>query len=201
MKKRHRIPSPVRSAFTLIELLVVIAIIAILGAMMYPAITTVMKKMKITRAETTIQGLRQAIDTYVTEYRKLPVRDQSLAGAELLLLSNQELMNVLCGSDSETGEGGLNHRRTVFFSGRTARPLGVGRYHSGVRIDADGSAELFDPWGEHYRILLDTDADARIARPSWDDRTTSAAILEPVLIWSAGPDLEPQSMEDNVASW
>lgn len=194
-------PVPSRSAFTLMELLVVMAIIAILTALMIPGSRKVMENVKKNRAHHTAMNLKNAIHTYHTEYRRLPVSPSLAAEKEIHLVSNRELMDVLCASPAETGKNGLNTRKIVFFTDRTARPMGNGKYHSGVRIDSDGSAELYDPWGQNYYVVLDGDGNGRLKKPSWDEKTDSAEITDPIIIWSPGPDKESAKGNDNVKTW
>ena len=60
-------------AFTLIELLVVIAIIAILAALLLPALARGKEKAKVTRVHVELQGIGLALQMYVDDYaNKLP---------------------------------------------------------------------------------------------------------------------------------
>jgi prepilin-type N-terminal cleavage/methylation domain-containing protein len=65
-------------AFTLIELLVVISIIAILAALLLPALSRVKLKAQIKKVQMEANGIVNAIHTYEADYSKFPV---SSAGA------------------------------------------------------------------------------------------------------------------------
>ena len=74
--RRHRV------GFTLIELLVVIAIIAILAAMLLPAISHVVVVAKKKKALIEAQGIATAIEGYDSEYGRFPVSTNAQNRAE-----------------------------------------------------------------------------------------------------------------------
>jgi prepilin-type N-terminal cleavage/methylation domain-containing protein len=67
--------SPLRTrwAFTLVELLVVISIIAILAALLLPALARVKVKAQVKRAQLEVGSIANAIHTYESDYSKFPV--------------------------------------------------------------------------------------------------------------------------------
>lgn len=200
--KPKSLPGRCVRAFTLIELLVVISIIGLLASMMYASVPGIMKKVKKTRTENTAIHLRNAINSYFTEYRKFPYQSKPGDNATIRLVTDSELMDVLCASGSEVTNDGLNPRGIVFFSDRNAKPMGKGKFHSGMRIDENGSATLWDAWGEFYEVALDGDNNGRIATPEWDRNNSSSEITESILIWSNGPDKEVDGeKDDNITSW
>ncbi len=62
----------VRAGFTLVELLVVILIIGVLMALLYPAVTSVMRKASNFRIATDISNLDMAINAYKAQYKDVP---------------------------------------------------------------------------------------------------------------------------------
>ena len=187
------------TAFTLLELLVVIAIIGILAGLMYPAATGVMRRAESTRASNTAYNLKAAISSYFTEYRKYPViRDREETEE---LRSDEELMDVLLGSDKEAEEGGLNPRRIAFYSGKQAKRGDEGKYKSGINMDDSGGGTLWDPWFDFYYVRMDLDYNNRVEKPEWDTRTDSQYLPESILIWSSGKSGDQQVQSDNIRTW
>lgn len=74
-----------------------------------------------------------------------------------------------------------------------------GRFRSGITFDEHGGGELWDAWGNHYRVIMDTDGDAQVKAPDWF--TEAEVIPQSVIVWSPGPDGKDSTAEDNVISW
>lgn len=185
--------------FTLIELMVVIVIIGILASITVPAATKMISQAKKTQCTNDALQLRSAIGTYFTEYRKYPVENPQPDSGSSPYFSDREIMDVLLASDRESVKGGLNPRRISFCSFKKAKPAGGGKYRSGVVLESDGGGELWDPYTNYYRIVMDTDYNNRIPAPSFV--TDVPAIPQGVIVWSAGPDEEDSEATDNIVSW
>lgn len=149
--------------------------------------------------QNTAFNLKNAISAYYTEYRKYPVPGEP--EGDTSLQSDHALMDVLLGSDPEAEDDGLNPRRIAFFTGKQAKPMGKGKFRKGVHLEEGGRGELWDPWGNYYRVVLDTDHDNRVEKPEWDKTSDSAELPESILVWSAGPDGDFDTWQDNVKTW
>ncbi len=150
--------------------------------------------------QNTAYNLKNAISFYFTEYRKYPVPREPREDVQLQ--SDHVLMDILLGSDpSSEGPDALNSRRIAFFTGKQAKQMGEGKYRKGVVLGSDGGGELWDPWGNYYRVLLDTNYDSRVKKPLWDQLTEAEELPRSILVWSAGPDGDFETWKDNVKTW
>ncbi len=88
--KTISLPSNRRRAFTLVELLTVIAIIAILAAMLLPALSRAKLNAQKTQAKLQIQDIVTAVQAYDSAYSRFPISDnaQTIANNNAKLPSN-----------------------------------------------------------------------------------------------------------------
>lgn len=183
--------------FTLIELMVVIVILGILMSITIPAIKKFMFIAQKTRCKADAVQLKNSITSYYTEYRKYPVKDAG--GSDKQVLSDDNIMGALLASDKEGQADGLNPRKISFYSAKAAKPAGSGRYSGGVHFSGDGGGSLWDPWGNNFSIILDTDYNNRVNVPGWEKRFTEVG--ENVIVWSPGRDREEAQVTDNIMTW
>lgn len=125
-----------RPAFTLIELMVVIAIIALLAALLFPALVGAREKAKNRRASAGVAELALAIRAYRGEYHKWPYQSQSVTDVTFVG-NNFRVVRLLRGENDE----GFNPKNKVFLSAPTNLLDNLGNY--------------VDPWGVPYLICMD----------------------------------------------
>ena len=146
-------------------------------------------------AVNTAQNLKTAVASFFTEYRRFPGagEDQTF---DLDLASDSSLMDTLLGGDS-LGAQEDNPRGIKFFAGRVAKQdPKTGKWKNGVSPDINGGSSLFDPWGNAYRVRLDTDGDQIVHSP-----IDNSPLNEGVIVWSAGPDGKAETWKDNLRTW
>ena len=139
-------------AFTLIELLVVISIIAILMALLFPALSIVREMMRREQAHNDLLSIVNAVKHYQTEYGKLPsvtAATASAPGGDVLVgdadakatIDNSALMDTLRGIDRGlNAHHALNPKRLVFLEGRVTRDASAPRVTVGAfALGKDGT--------------------------------------------------------------
>lgn len=161
MKRTLEMQRQSKHAFTLVELLVVIGIIALLAAILLPAINTVMKKYEIAQAQSDMANIITAINNYRNEYNRMPVpyawlsattgqhTDFTFMGMGFTTGTEQYyLMNILRGIDKAN-----NPRGIVFLE----------IPESAIGTDSSGNRGYYvDPWGAPYAVVMDLDFDGRV---------------------------------------
>ena len=169
------------AGFTLVELLVVIAIIAILAAMLMPAMNSVFRKAEVSQAQTEIKSIETAVKAFYTDYGKFPhgngnAADYSYGGLGGYA-NNSLLMNVLRGIDTTN-----NPRRTIYLE---------------VSQDSLATNNFVDPWGQQYEVTVDAGYDNRCNDMKGG---YSVATNKIVAVWSRGRDAMANTADD-IKSW
>ncbi len=143
------IRSHVARGFTLIELLLVVTVIAILAALLLPAVNRVRDGARERQAQTEARIIGQAIAAYRLQHRRFPAPEHHLENA------GQDMMY------GEDGSGGNN--AAVMRILRDADPpvLDAGS----LRWEGDN---VVNPWGRQYNITLDLNYDGRVAGRAGD---------------------------------
>lgn len=163
-----------------------IVIIAVLAGMAVPAGNMVMRKARILQARANSQGLVIAVKGFQTEYDRLPLpRDQVVLKSPTIPASGP-VLDALLATDTD-----INPRGVKFYDPPLAKN------NTNGLLEKDGKRTMLDPWGHVYSILFDFDGDGKIPDPEHPgamlDTTTG--------VFSAGPDGDSATWQDNVKSW
>ena len=167
-----------RRAFTLVEVLVVVAIIAILAAMLLPAMLHIITRAKIARARTDMANLVNAIDQYQAQYGKYPTTmnsgsgDFTYGGTALDSVfgtsgpwsaNNSEVIAILM--DLERYPSGAPNTVNFGHVKNTQRILFLNAKMVGDSVSPGVGQDLVyrDPWGNPYIITMDLNYDGNCA--------------------------------------
>jgi len=192
--------------FTMIELLTVIAIIGILAGLLFPAISTAMKRTKVVKAQVEVHAIETAWKAYFNEYGQWPI---VIAGNNVSYLKAPGLNANAANSQ---GLQTLNDTTALLLGVDTSTTGAIGNYNSPVNnpkliqfinLKKDpATGQILDPWGHPYKFLFDSSYANQIANNYLG--TTVSPIPRNVIVWSMGPDGQdnsPATTADDVRSW
>ncbi len=194
-------PSSVRPSrgFTLIELLVVIAIIAMLAAGVVGGYGKVMKMFKNKAAQQVCVQVAGSIQNYFGEYDTLPDKGEggdfegdTKAGAFIGVLA-----------DANPQDSTKNPKHIKFLEGlKQAKRGSNGLPQDGIDLDTDPTMPtIWDPWGQEYKVVMDTDFNGEIENPDNSDTLVKKIRGKKAIVYSAGADGNWETWNDNAKSW
>lgn len=183
------------AGFTLIELLVVIGIVALLAALLLPAMNTGFKKADMARAKSEMKSIVAAVSSFAADYNRMPTQsdsgpDKTFGGKDRPEGERQYLIiNSLRGGIAEqSADKPDNPRRTLYLEVPEDAMKGTDR-KGATYTAADGF--YLDPWGSPYYICLDFNSDNAITF-NYSDFPAVHNVAFPgvqVAVISAGPDV------------
>ena len=164
--------------FTLTELLVVIGVIMILAMIAFPAISSVRKKMQITKAKSDIASITaalQQVQSIYSNFRNL----SSLVDANGMIDTTAHYQTLFEELIEPPASPVFNFRKIRMLDKRKNQYDTAGTYRGWL-----------DPWGHEYKIYIDSDYDGDIEINGLTPTTSPPRERETksVYVYSYGPD-------------
>jgi prepilin-type N-terminal cleavage/methylation domain-containing protein len=169
--------------FTLVELLVVISIIVVLAAMSFGAANMAMNKAKKLQTANDARALKQAIQSFNSEYSRLPDFGAQGEEAQTDGEAGAELLTILLGKEEVT-DSMQNKKQIAFFNAKVNKNKNKG----GLVYSSQGSGArpdgLYDAWGNPFYLKLDTEYDGELEDPFKQGNV----VQDSVIVYSYGGD-------------
>ncbi len=161
--------------FTLIELLVVIVIIMILSSILFPALSSIQERGKITETQTLVTGVKTAIDTFRTDNGYLPYFNNSSQDQGIDSWSGNNDLNQMEASadyikffdiltylncEGSSGSQGQPSETAKNYNPKAQRYLSAPKKYFAEKKEYKNSVR--DSWNRPLYIMLDLDGDDSI---------------------------------------
>ena len=171
------IPVKKVGGFTLIELLVVIAIIAILAALLSPALIAAREKTRRNAAVAEVRGIEAGFLAYLADYGVPPSFADEQAPVEL----DGSIVSVLTGNDDIDN----NNRNRASY-------LEIKKFRDGL---------FLNPWGKPYFFKFDMDFDNKIDGSGDDVPPPREDLAQDVIVWTYNTRYAATHAKYLIASW
>jgi prepilin-type N-terminal cleavage/methylation domain-containing protein len=165
-----------KHGFTLMELLIVISILAVLAAILLPAMRGALRRADVATAVNDMNNIVGGIKSYYTEYGKWPMDrlqgdeddDDEVFGSKTIASGNEqaEVMAILRGIDEPTyNPDYLNNPKKIAFVEVPQKSMEGTDKDGNTYVQDDGY--YLDPWENPYIIIMDRDFDGEIGGFDW----------------------------------
>lgn len=145
----------------------------------------------ISRAKAELVGFVVGFKQFQAEYNDAPMEALSDAREEVPQQARGALLQVLRGKEPK-----VNPRNISFWDPPLAKDK-----KAGLCQDEHGVPVFIDPWGTPYQVVIDLNGDGKVPNPDPRDKKEHPFIESPIILFSAGPDRDINTWEDNVLSW
>lgn len=158
-----------------LEIVVVLIIVFVLLAMLFPMTGPRPAGLR-TKAKQDALAIVHAVETYVTDYERLPQLDPEWAGkagatdmaigdpAAGMRLGNETLFNILRDIDRAPNANSVQNPKHIVYYAAPAVSNAQKPKEGFVEKSGGGGAQgaLYDPWGSQYNLVLDSSGDNAI---------------------------------------
>ncbi|HVY60712.1 MAG TPA: prepilin-type N-terminal cleavage/methylation domain-containing protein [Planctomycetota bacterium] len=212
---RRRAGARAAAGFTLMELMIAIGIIAILAALIFPAMTAARRSAGVKATKATIERIKLACEAYFADFGDYPPSSLSALGVSTNGV-NEGAESLLRCLTTRAGRGPYLQFEEKELVNTDDDALPQRGDPTKSSIEARELFELADAWGNPLVYFHNRDykggprleryiaaTGERIAcRPAPSAKTGSYPSLTTFMIWSIGPDGKNENGQgDDVCSW
>ena len=172
-----------------------IMIPAFLLGLWEPFRSEVPRKAKETQCRAMMTGFIMSIAAYQSEYKRFPVDVLTSTDPKIPSVTRGKIIATLH-PDQNADPSDSNPRRINFFDPPPAK-----NKRNGIYMDEHNEPVLVDPWGTPFRFNFDQGGEGKVPNPDPRGNKEHPFVETTVLIYSAGPDRNPNTWEDNIMSW
>lgn len=142
------------------------------------------------REQAAMKSLTIALESYLKEYGHFPLSNPDSLVESASIPAEGEMVTAIIGSESP-----LNPRKIRFYAPPQAKTGKAG-------LDQSNAATIrtVDSNGTTFFLVMDLDGDGLTPNPDRREGQRKQ-IRARVLVYSAGPDQDPSTWDDNLVSW
>jgi hypothetical protein len=148
-----------------------------------------------TKCRAMMIGFIMGLKAYQTEYNRFPVEGLTSIDPKAPSITRGKIMTTLH-PDQKAAPTESNLRRINFYDPPPAK-----NKKNGLCMDEHNEPVLVDPWGTPFRFNFDQTGEGKVPNPDPRDNKEHPFVETTVLMYSAGPDGNPDTWEDNILSW
>jgi hypothetical protein len=143
-----------------------------------------------------IAGFKAGLESYKTEYGCIPADALEFKATHATQRTRGKILETLH-PDPTKEPPKTNLRRIDFYDPPPAKN-GV----DGSKFDEQHHEwVLVDPWGEPLYFIIDLKGEGKVPNPDPRDNKEHPFINTSIIVFSAGPDRNLDTWEDNILSW
>jgi hypothetical protein len=145
-----------------------------------------------THCRAAMTGFVMGLKAYHTEYNRYPAEAISTTPSQ----TRGKIMITLHPDQNAFQPPEGNSRKINFYDPPPDRGKGVRLYY-----DEKKEPIFVDSWGTPFYFVVSPDDKKEIPNPDRRDRQQNPKIEASIIMFSAGPDQNPDTWEDNIMSW
>jgi hypothetical protein len=147
------------------------------------------------RCHQEMTGFIMGIKAYQTEYNRLPIEVLTSTDPKVPSITRGKIIDTLYPYHNASATES-NPRKIDFYIPRAAL-----NQKDGLYTDEKDEPVLVDPWGTPFYYSFDQSGEGKVPNLDPRDNKEHPFLETTVIMFSAGPDKNPDTWDDNVMTW